>query len=328
MAPWLVRYLRGCTPQAVERVATALAPLLGESLEDHRALAAGTGAERYVVGCDYVYLYRDRAAFAADAFGWGVRQRAGITWTEQEGAAFAAAEPVFARRYGLAVRLPRHGRITDPGAYVRALAAHVERAGGTILRGVAEDAAVEGGRVRGVVVDGAVVACSDLVVAAGAWSGGLAARLGVRVPMESERGYHLELWDPDGMPSVPVMLADAKTVVTPMEGRIRLAGLVEFGGLRLGPSEAPLRYLRRQAAAALPGVRWAREEAWMGHRPAPADSVPVIGPVPGVEGAWLGFGHHHVGLTAGAATGRLLAQAVTGRRANIDLAPYAPARFQ
>jgi D-amino-acid dehydrogenase len=66
----------------------------------------------------------------------------------------------------------------------------------------------------------------------------------------------------------------------------------------------------------------------MGHRPAPADSIPVIGAAPKIEGAWFGFGHHHVGLTGGPKTGRLLAQLISGQRPNIDLAPYAPARFQ
>ena len=66
----------------------------------------------------------------------------------------------------------------------------------------------------------------------------------------------------------------------------------------------------------------------MGHRPSLADSIPLIGPVPGMAGAWLGFGHDHVGLTGGPKTGRILAQLIAGRKPNIDLAPYAPSRFQ
>ena len=64
-----------------------------------------------------------------------------------------------------------------------------------------------------------------------------------------------------------------------------------------------------------------------GHRPAPADSIPIIGEVPGIKGAYIGFGHHHVGLTGGPKTGRLLAQMISGRQPNIDLTPYSPARF-
>lgn len=78
----------------------------------------------------------------------------------------------------------------------------------------------------------------------------------------------------------------------------------------------------------MPGLSWNRSEEWMGHRPALSDSLPVIGPVPGIAGAFAGFGHDHVGLTGGAATGRILAQLVGGQKPNIDLAPFAPNRFQ
>lgn len=329
MLPWLAGYLRNATPQGAERVARALAPLLLDSVAEHQALSAGTGAERHVVPCDYFYLYSTAAAFEADRFGWDLRRRHGVGWKEVAGRdAVAALDPAFAPAFDHAVQLPGHGRVPDPGPYVVALAEHVVRKGGRIIRARAEAVAVEGGAVTGVRAGGQTIPCSAVVVTAGAWSGALAASLGVKVPLESERGYHLELWEPSAMPRAPAMLAAAKLVITPMEGRIRLAGLVEFGGLEAPPSEPPVALLRRAAARYLPGITWRESRSWMGHRPALTDSIPVIGPVPGVSGAFLGFGHHHVGLTAAPATGRILAQLVAGRRPNIDLAPYAPSRFQ
>jgi D-amino-acid dehydrogenase len=328
VAPWLARYLRFCTAEDCERAARALRPLIGDSLADHQALSAGTGAECYVVPSDYLYLYGSRAAFEADSFGWDLRRRHGVAWQEVEGATVAALDPVLAPDLRFAVRLGGHGRISDPGAYVGALAGHVERQGGRVLRAEVEGVATEGGRVTGLRAGGETLACDAVIVTAGVWSGPLARALGVRVPIESERGYHLELWEPTAMPRAPAMLAAAKLVVTPMEGRIRLAGLVEFGGLDAPASEAPVALLRRAAERYLPGLRWGETRSWMGHRPAVPDSIPVVGPVPGVAGAFLGFGHHHVGLTAAGATGRVLAQIAAGLRPNIDLAPYAPDRFQ
>ena len=92
-------------------------------------------------------------------------------------------------------------------------------------------------------------------------------------------------------------------------------------------SRAPFALLKKSVQAALPGISWAREEEWMGHRPAPADSIPVIGAVPGLSGAFLGFGHHHVGLTGGPKTGRLLAQMIAGKTPNLDMRAYDPARY-
>jgi D-amino-acid dehydrogenase len=124
------------------------------------------------------------------------------------------------------------------------------------------------------------------------------------------------------------MVASGKFVITPMEGRLRLAGVVEFGGLDAAPSRKPFELLHRNIKSAIPGIRWKDTSEWMGHRPAPADSIPVVGPVPKIKGAWLGFGHHHIGLTGGPKTGRLLAQMISGKSPNIDLAPYAPSRFE
>lgn len=327
LLPWLIRYLGTANEPAMRRRAAALAPIIGDSLADHRALAAGTGAERWLVPSDYLFLYNDRAHFRADALAWSIRREHGFGWEILEGAALRAYDPSFGPALGLAVRLPGHGRIGDPGRYVKDLAAHAQSLGARVVKAEIEDIVRVNGRTAGVRARGETIACDAAVVATGAWSGPLAAKLGLRVPLESERGYHLELWEPTVMPRAPVMVASGKFVATPMEGRLRLAGIVEFGGLDAPPSRAPFALLERNIRAAIPGLAWKRTQEWMGHRPTIADSIPVIGEVPGTAGAFLGFGHDHVGLTGGPKTGRILAQLVSGKRPNMDLAPYSPARF-
>lgn len=328
LAPWLRAYLRHCRPEEARRIAAALAPIVGDSLAEHQALSAGTVAEKWVVPSDYVFVYNDRAHFEADAFGWGIRKAHGFRWEELEGEAFRAYDPAFAPALSFAVRLPGHGRIGDPGRYVKDLAGHVEANGGKFIKGEVTDIAREDGRVTGVRIGGETLPCSAAVIATGAWSGPLVRGLGVKMPLESERGYHLELWNPNRMPRSPVMIASGKFVVTPMEDRLRLAGIVEFGGLEAPASRAPFALLMKNIKTAMPGLTWRETTEWMGHRPAPADSIPIIGEAPGIKGAYLGFGHHHVGLTGGPKTGRLLAQLISGRTPNLDLAPYAPSRFQ
>ncbi|MCC1495076.1 FAD-binding oxidoreductase [Cognatishimia sp. F0-27] len=327
LLPWLRKYLAHANAADTARIARALFPVIGDSLADHQALAAGTGAERFIVPSDYFYLYASRAAYEGDAFGWGLRREAGFTWEEMERAAFAAYDPAFSDEIGFAVRMGNHGRISDPGAYVKALAKHATQNGARIITADVEDLVRDNGTVTGVRAGGETIPCDAAVVALGAWSGPLAAKLGLAVPLETERGYHLELWEPSVMPRAPVMVASGKYVATPMDGRLRLAGVVEFGGLEASPSRAPFDLLRRGIRAAMPGLTWAHEVEWMGHRPAPADSIPVIGAVPGLNGAFTGFGHHHVGLTGGPKTGRLLAQMISGRTPNVDVSVYSPARF-
>jgi D-amino-acid dehydrogenase len=327
LVPWLRQYLSHCNPQDVNRIADALFAITGDSLADHQALARGTGAEQWIVPSDYLYLYRDRVHFEKDRFGWSIRKAHGFRWDEFESEEFRQYDPVFNAEFRFAVRLADHGRIADPGRYVKDLAAHFEAAGGRILRGDVTDFVIDEGAATGVVAKGEAIGCSAVVLAAGVWSAQLATKLGLKVPLESERGYHLELWEPSVMPRSPVMVASGKFVATPMDGRIRLAGIVEFGGLDAPASRAPINLLRRNAIAAMPDLTWKETKEWMGHRPALPDSIPVIGAAPCVRNAFVGFGHHHIGLTSGPKTGRLLAQLVSGQAPNMDLAPYAPTRF-
>lgn len=327
LVPWLKKYLSHANADDVARIAAALAPIVGDSLNDHKALASGTAAEQWIVPSDYLFLYKSRAQFEEDAFGWNIRRKHGFEWDELEGKAFHDYDPVFSPDISFAAKLSEHGHITDPGRYVKDLAAHVEANGGRVIRASVEDIVRENGRVTGVRANGETIPCDTAIVTAGVWSGPLAKRLGISVPLESERGYHLELVGPSAMPRSPVMVVSGKFVATPMDGRIRLAGIVEFGGLEAPPSRAPFELMRKNARAAFPGVTWKEEVEWMGHRPAPADSIPIIGDVPGIDGAFLGFGHHHIGLTGGPKTGRLLAQMIAGRTPNTDMSVYAPSRF-
>ncbi|TMV03244.1 FAD-dependent oxidoreductase [Ruegeria sediminis] len=327
LLPWLVKYLGNANAQGASRTAAALAPIVGDSLQDHLALAEGTGAEKWIVPSDYLYVYNDRAHFQGDAFGWELRRKHGFTWGELEGQAFHDYDPVFAADLGFAARLRNHGRITDPGQYVKDLAGHVQSRGGQLVRADAEDIVRENGQVVAVRTAGQNIACDAAVIAAGAWSSPLARKLGLNVPLESERGYHVEFWNPSVMPKSPVMVAARKFVATPMDGRLRLAGVVEFGGTDAGASEAPIDLMRKSAKAVFPNLEAAEVTEWMGHRPAPADSIPVIGELPHIKGAYTGFGHHHIGLTGGPKTGRLLAQLISGQQPNIDLSVYSPARY-
>jgi D-amino-acid dehydrogenase len=146
--------------------------------------------------------------------------------------------------------------------------------------------------------------------------------------LETQRGYHVNLPAAGIDISRPVVPADRKVFITPMEGGLRVAGTVEFGGLDGAPNEARARLLYDDLAAAFPQARRDGAEGfWMGHRPCLPDSVPVIGPAQRLRGLWFAFGHGHLGLTGSAPTARMLAPAILGQPTNQDLAPFAAERF-
>lgn len=327
LLPWLRRYLSHCSVDQVERIAAALMPIIGDSVEQHMAIARGTPAEAFITPVDYTYAYADHEAYLGDALAWRIRRKHGFVANELGASALHDIEPNLGPDSKFGVQLPGHAWIRDPGAYVKALCAHAESEGATLQISSVESFEFDGERLRAVLTSHGPIPCDEVVVAAGAWSASLCAQLGLKIPLESERGYHMELFDVQGGPSIPIALTAYKFIATPMAGRLRLAGLVEFGGLDAPASEAPYRLLLRQAKAAFPGLTWGEEKRWLGHRPATPDSLPVIGPVPGRSGVHLAFGHQHVGLTGGPKTGRIVADLIAGRHPNYDLAPYRSTRF-
>ena len=166
-----------------------------------------------------------------------------------------------------------------------------------------------------------------MVIAAGAHAKELATQLGSTVPLETERGYHVMLEAPSIVPRIPILCGEGKYFVTPMEDGLRIAGTVELGGLAAPPNYARADVLLPGGARLFPGLTHGKVEKWMGHRPSLPDSLPVVGRAPRFPNAYFAFGHGHVGLTAAAPTGEIIADLVDGRPPYMDIAPFAADRF-
>ena len=187
------------------------------------------------------------------------------------------------------------------------------------------------GRLRAVHCEGAPLAADAAVVAAGIWSKPLAAQLGDRLPLETERGYHIMIRDPEVTPRIPVADADGKFVATPMELGLRLAGTVELAGLAAPPRWQRAHVLLKQARRMYPALAAAYPESrlstWMGHRPSLPDSLPVIGASSQCQDVVYAFGHGHIGMASAAKTARTVAELVSGEVPQIDVAAFSPRRF-
>ena len=326
LLPWLVKYMGYANDADTRRISAALAPIVSDSVEQHKSLTADLGLSDWVTDSDYVFAYRQRADFDAEAYTWALRAQAGFSPQLIEGAGVRDYEPALGSEINCLATLKDHGFIRDPGGYVAALAHAFEQAGGKVMQAEVKDFDLTGGTVTAVQTTQGTVACDDIVLATGVWSKPLMAKLGLNMPLESERGYHVIFEDATGGPSRPIMIASGKFVATPMAQGVRCAGILEFGGLEADPSKAPLALLRRQAKAAFPNLKAANEIEWLGHRPAPTDSLPLIGQV-GTSRFYTAFGHHHIGLTGGPKTGRLIAGMIMDQPGNTDMKPYHPQRF-
>ena len=227
--------------------------------------------------------------------------------------------------------IAENGHCSNPLRLVQSLAETFVRNGGVIRRVAAEGFDIVDGKVIAVATSEGREPASEVVLAAGAWSKPLAAKLGDAVPLDTERGYHVMLKDPEVAPRIPTMAAEGKFVATPMEPGLRFAGTVEFAGLEAPPDWRRARALLQQGQDMYPelarDIPDERLSLWMGFRPSMPDSLPVIGPSSRYGNAFYAFGHGHVGLVGGSMTGRVVADLVAGRAPTIDLAPFSATRF-
>ena len=173
-----------------------------------------------------------------------------------------------------------------------------------------------------------VVDVANLVIAAGAWSHRFAGQLGHHVPLESERGYHVDLPNPGIIPARILSLAAHKVVATPMRHGLRLSGTAEFSGVDSPPDFRRAEALLEIGRRALPGLNTDGFSAWSGDRPILPDSLPVIGSDPQFSNVLHAFGHSHIGFTLGPLTGELIADVVAGREPKVPLDTFRLDRFR
>ena len=328
MLPWLGRYLSHANDADTRRIAGQLKFMLGDSVEQHQDLAGNTVADQWLVPSEYQFAYRNRAEFDAESYVWNLRRENGFEPEILEGAAVQEKEPALGEGIGmLAVMKQLHGHIRSPGLYVKSLAQVFQELGGTIVQAQVQGMELVDDRIKAVNTDQGPLRCDTAVLATGVWSKPLAQKLGITVPLESERGYHVIFKEPSQCVKVPTMISSGKFVATPMHDGMRCAGIVEFGGLDKGPSRKPVELLMRKVKELMPTLQYSETVEWMGHRPATADSLPFVGEIRST-GIYTAFGHQHIGLTGGAKTGRLVAGLITGEQQAEELSAFRPDRFQ
>jgi D-amino-acid dehydrogenase len=328
LAPWLWRFLRHSTRREVERIARALRGLLAPIFESYAPLLAHAEAQALIKRSGCLYVYSTPEAAARWRWGMQLRRSLGVEMRDVGSDELEALEPDLKGRFRFGILAPENGSTVDPERLVKAIHARAVADGAADLRAGATGFDKQGDRVAAVRLDdGGALACDGVVVAAGAWSGPLARVLGTRVPLETQRGYHVTVASSNLGLTHTVFASEYNLMVNPMAMGLRLGGSVEFAGLAAPPDMRRAEVLLAKGREMFPHLDTSRVTRWMGHRPCLPDSLPVIGRAPRVENAWLAFGHGHVGMCAGAATGREIAHLVAGRAAQVDLSPFRADRF-
>ena len=323
LIPWLAAFAKAGRSREVDRISGALAAINGRVYDDLMPMLRETGLSGELHRSGALSLYETENGYQRDVAGWECKRAHGIVAQDKTGDEARAMEPALGSQVHRAVFTPQWSHVSDPKRLVDGFRDWLVRHGVMIRAAEVDDIPSD----CGVQLDGERIPADGVVIAAGAWSGILAQRMGDRVLLESERGYNMTLSDPGVVLKRELIFAERKFVATPLSCGLRIGGAAEFGGLHAEPNFKRSHVLVALARHFLPELRSEKGTAWAGHRPTTPDSLPVIGRSKQHPNVFYAFGHGHLGLTQAATTGRLISELIFQKPTSIDVTPYDIARF-
>lgn len=325
--PWLIRYVLASRKSRVEEISKAMRSLHKLTFECFEPLVRDAGVESLIEKNGQLFIYSDPKGVEGDAWGRELRSRQGVKIEILNEDELRQLAPALSRIFKRAVYLPEQGQCKNPGKLVEALAAHAVRNGAKITRARVRDFEMGPDGPTALLTDTGRIPCERVVIAAGAWSGPLARKLGSRVPLDTERGYHAVAHGVDVNHRIATIWSERKFAITPMEMGMRFAGTVEIAGLNAPPDYRRADVLLKHGREMFPDMKVGEVSRWMGHRPGTPDSIAVIGRAPKYRNAFFAFGHGHQGLMGGSVTGKLIGELVAGKPTSVDLTPFRADRF-
>ncbi|MBI2713109.1 MAG: FAD-binding oxidoreductase [Rhizobiales bacterium] len=325
--PWLLAFRAASRPARLIENARLVRPLFARAVAEHETLMAEAGAAHFLRKTGWLKIYRSERSFTGLRREFDLAAQFGLPLQTLDIAAAQALEPALRPVFAHAVFWPQAASVSNPLGVTRAYAARFAALGGVTLSGDARSLHRAGPGWRVETNEGGVDA-REVVVALGPWASDLFRSLGLKLPLMVKRGYHRHFHAQGNAGlSRPVLDADAGYVITPMEQGIRMTTGVEIAARDAKPTPVQFEHLLPKARELFPLGPTADDKTWLGSRPCFPDSRPVIGPAPGLAGLWLAIGHAHWGLTLGPATGRMIAEMISGETPFCDPAPYRAERF-
>ena len=325
MIPFLIKYLSYTKKEKVEHISKNLAFLLKDSIGEHRELVKGSKAERWIEDSPFLFIYKNKTDFENDSYTWSLRKKHGFELIEVQKEELNRIFPGLSQEYTFAIKIENQGYISNSQNYLDDLIDYYKSLGGEIIENEVLDINPSGDNFI-IKLKNSDLFTEKVLISSGVYSGDFVKKFNVKVPIESERGYHLELFDTNIRINHPIMNGYLKLAITPRPTGIRFAGLVEFGSLNSKPNPKAFELLMRNAQTMFPGITFKKKMEWSGHRPSTVDSLPVIGASERSNNLFFAYGHHHIGLTAGPKTGKMIAKQILRDNDQFDLEAFNPHR--
>jgi len=324
MIPWFLKFLLNCRQERMMHTAKNMHQILDQSLPAFDELFEEINLEGLVENKGILYVWTDKNLKSRELEN-KIREELGVKQQLVNPKEIHDLEPNLKPFYhgGVYYDYARHAR--NPRKILTKLLENFINKGGKFLKlniqdiNFDEDKPVIRSETQRFIFDKLVIAC-------GAFSKKLTDKLHEQIPLDTERGYHVHFKDCDHLISRPVVHANRAFGLTPMEQGLRVVGTVEFGGLDNPLSKSRIKNLILNANDMLEGLPEHKDE-WLGFRPSLPDFLPVIGPSKNYKNVFYSFGHHHLGWTLGAISGKIVSMMIANENTNLNLKPYSSLRF-
>jgi D-amino-acid dehydrogenase len=324
MIPWFLKFIRNCTTKKMMHTAKNMHQILDLALSAYDELFDEIDLEGLVEKKGILYIWNDQSLKSRE-LEIRVRNELGVDQQVVSPKEIHDLEPNIKPFYhgGVYYQYGRHAR--NPKKILLKLFKLFLKKGGKFLKMNVQD--INFDKEKPIVQTETQKYIFDkLVITCGALSKKLTDNLGEKIPLDTERGYHVHFKNCDHLLTRPVIFQNRGFGITPMEQGLRVVGTVEFGGLKNPPSKLRVKNLINNARYML-GDLPEHEDEWLGFRPTLPDFLPIMGPSKNYKNIFYCFGHHHLGWTLGPISGKIISGMIAKENTNLNLSPYSSTRF-
>ena len=325
MIPWFVEFIKNCSTKKMMHTAKYMHQILDLALPAYDELFKDVDISGLVESKGIIYFWTDKDLKSRE-LEINIRNQLGVKQQLLTASEIHDLEPHIKKIYHGGVLYPSARHARNPKKILLKLfnlflekGGHFEKQNVQTINFSPDNKPIIKTDLKFYTFEKAVIAC-------GAFSKKLTDQVDEKIPLDTERGYHIHFKGHDHLLSRPVIFLNRGFGITPMEQGLRVVGTVEFGGLNNPPSKKRIQNLVNSAKYLFPELKDHHDE-WLGFRPTLPDFLPVIGASKNYKNLFYSFGHHHLGWTLGAISGKIVAGLVAEENTNLDLAPYNSKRF-
>jgi len=326
LAPWLIRFLYQSAPKQAAKNAQAITNLLANSRFRWEELAGQINGESLLSSNGNIYLYKSDSSYESGLKDINNRRKYGLNAEMLNPSELNKLEPNLNFSEGGASYFPDGAYMSDPGKMIKLLLDINIKKGCQVFKHAANKIVRTSQGVKVILDDKSQIISKHLVISAGAYSKSFAKQVGDFIPLVAERGYHVEYEMKKPLLNRPCCSVEDGFYMSPMTGRLRVAGTVELGGLSPEISKYRIKHLERGALSFFPNLGKPSRE-WLGFRPSIPDSKPVISQSSKGNDIIYAFGHGHIGLTLAPVTAEIVESIITKSKPKLPISEFSVQRF-